>query len=332
MSQVAAASVTLKAWVLLFVSLCVASPQALARDDAFPNRPVRLVVPFGPGGPTDVMARLFAGEMAKALQQPVVIENKPGAGGNIGIEHVVRSPADGYTIVLGTAATTIINPMLSVSLPYNPLTDLVPVAQFAQVPNVLVVNPDVPAKDFAEFAAILKKKSGTLNYGSGGTGTTAHLQGEVLKAALGIDAVHVPYKGEAPAIIDLLGGSIQYTFAGMASSLQQIRAGKVRPLAIAALARSDVLPGVPTFTEVGVKGLELSAWYGLLAPKGTPPDVIRKLNDAVREAFKSATLTARLADLGAAAFDLTPQEFAQFLRAEAAKWGPVVKASGARAE
>lgn len=318
--------------IIVCIAIFTGSISQYALADIFPGKPIRLIVPFGPGGPTDVMARIFSGEMAKYLGQPVIVENKPGANGNIALDYVIRSPADGYVIVLATAATIIINPLLSTSLSYNPLVALVPVAQFTQVPNILVVSPNFPAKNFSEFIKIVKSNEKNFNYGSGGKGTTAHLQGEILKTNMGLKADHIPYKGEAPALIDLMGGQIDFVFVGMASANSQIQAGKVRPLAIASSSRSAKLNTVPTFTELGLKGLELSAWYGIMAPKGTPTDVILKLNNAVHEAFKSPDLTSRLDDLGAIPFDLTPTEFSIFLQTENSKWSPIVKQSGLKAD
>ncbi|HWI82117.1 tripartite tricarboxylate transporter substrate binding protein [Ramlibacter sp.] len=305
----------------------VAGPQAQAAG--YPDKPVKIVVAFTAGGTTDILARAVGQQLQDKLKQPFIVDNKPGAGGNLGTEFVVRSAPDGYTLIIDSVGPIAINQTLYKSLPYDPLKDLVPIVQVADVPNVLVVHPSVPAKTFEEFVAYLKANPGKLNYGSTGVGTSAHLSSYMLTQRVGAEALHVPYKG-ASALTDLLAGRLQFMFATIPSVIQHIKAGKVRALAVSSAKPSRSLPGVPTVAAKGFPGFEAGSWFGFFAPKGTPQSVIMTINKAVNEALP--TLEQQLVREGADPVGGTPEQFGKFTQAEYEKWKAVVKASGAQAE
>ena len=302
---------------------------AAGAQPAYPSKPVRVVVAFTAGGTTDILARAVTQKMSEALKQPFVIDNKPGGGGNIGTEFVVRAPADGYTLIVNSVGPMAVNQTLYKNLPYDPLTDLVPVVQIADVPNVLVVNPDVPAKTLEEFIAYAKANPNVLNYGSTGVGTSSHLSSYMLSKRIGADTLHVPYKG-ANALTDLMAGRIQFMFATIPSVISHIKAGKLRAIAVSSVKRSRSLPDVPTIEEKGFPGFAAGSWFGFFAPKGTPQPVIALLNKAVNDALPS--LEAQMIREGADPIGGTPAQFGTFTREEYEKWKLIVQASGATAE
>ncbi len=298
----------------------------------YPNKPIKIVVPFPPGGATDILARAIGNELSKAFNQSVVIENKGGGGGNPGADLVAKSAPDGYTLVMATVGTHAINMSLYAKMPYDAVKDFEPIVLVAGVPNLLVVHPSVPAKSVKELTALAKAQPGKLNVASSGNGTSIHLAAELYKQMAGVDIVHVPYKGSAPAVADLLGGQVQMMFDNLPVSLPHAKAGKLRPLAVTSLTRSSALPDVPTMDEEGYKGFDATSWFGLLAPAGTPKDIITKLNAASVKALASPEMRERLAAQGADPIGNTPEQFAAFIKGEIDKWAKIVKASGARVD
>lgn len=297
---------------------------------AWPNKPVKVVVAFSAGGTTDILARRVGQELAEKLKQPFIVENKPGAGGNTGTEIVVRSPADGYTLIVNSVGPIAVNPTLFPKLAYNPLTDLVPVVQIADVPNVLVLHPSVAAADFDSFIAHAKANPGKLNCSSTGNGTSSHLSCFTLAKRAGFEAVHVPYKG-AEALRDLLAGRVQFMFATIPSVKQHIDSGALRAVAVSSLKRSRSMPEVPTVAERGFPGFEAGSWFGFFAPKGTPAEVITTLNKAVNEIIAVPAMEAALVKEGADPVGGTPAQFGAFTQREFEKWRVVVRESGATA-
>ena len=313
----------------IIAGLALAGP-VKAQD--YPSKPIRLVVPFAAGGATDVLARLVGERLTASLGQQVVVDNRPGAGGNIGSDLVARAEPDGYTILMGAVGTHAINPSLYPKMPYDPVKDFAPVTLVASVPNVLVVNPEVPANSVQELIDLAKAKPGELNFASSGNGTSIHLSGELFKAMTGTDIVHVPYKGSGPAVTDLLGGQVQMMFDNMPSSLPHVKAGKLRALGVTSAKRSPALPEVPTIAEAGVPGYDATSWFGILAPAGTPEPVVTRLQGAIVQALGEPEMRQRMADLGAEPVGDTPAEFGQFIAAEIAKWAKVVNDAGVKLE
>lgn len=310
---------------------CVFSLALPAHAQAFPSKPMRIVVPFPPGGSTDVLARAIGLELGKALGQPVVIENVPGAGGSIGAERVSKSPADGYTILMGHIGTLAINPSLYPKLPYDPQRSFTPVAWIARVPNVLVVNASMPVRSLQELIALAKSRPGHLSYGSGGNGSAAHMTMEYLKMQTGSSFLHIPYRGTAPSVTDLLGGQVQVLFTGIPALLPHIKSGKLRALAVSSPERLALLPEVPTVAESGVpgtKGFEADQWYGLVVPADTPANVVLLLNQHANKALASEEVRARLAAEGAEATPAAPQVLAQLIATEIPRWARVIKRAG----
>jgi tripartite-type tricarboxylate transporter receptor subunit TctC len=299
-----------------------------ARALDYPTRPVHLIVGYPAGGTTDILARLVGQYLSERHGQQFIIDNRSGAGNNIGTEAVVGAAPDGYTLLLVNPANAI-NATLYEKLPFNFIRDIAPVAGIIRVPNVMEVNPAVPAKTVAEFIAYAKANPGKVNMASSGNGTSIHVSGELFKMMTGVDMLHVPYRGSAPALTDLMGGQVQVLFDNMPSSIEYIKAGKLRPLAVTTAARSDALLGVPTVAET-VPGYEASAWFGLGAPKGTPPEIVDKLNAAVNAGLADPQLKTRLADLGGSMLVGTPADFGKIIAEETEKWAKVVKFSGAR--
>nr|WP_231402993.1 tripartite tricarboxylate transporter substrate binding protein [Caenimonas aquaedulcis] len=302
---------------------------AWAQAPAYPARPVRVIVAFTAGGTTDILARAVGQKLGDKLKQTFVIDNKPGGGGNIGTELAARAAPDGYTLIVDSVGPIAVNPTLYKKLNINPLVDLVPVVQIADVPNVLVVNPNVPAKTIDEFIAYAKSKPGELNYGSTGIGTSSHLSGFMLGKRVGATFTHVPYRG-ADALNDLLAGRVQFMFATIPSVIQHIQAGKLRAIAVTSVNRSRSMPDVPTVAERGFPGFEAGSWFGFFAPKGTPETVIMTLNKAVNEVLPS--LEQQLVREGADPVGGSPEQFGAFVQKEFEKWRAVVKESGATAE
>jgi tripartite-type tricarboxylate transporter receptor subunit TctC len=315
----------------LLAAGCLALMAHPAWAQSYPNKPVKVVVAFTAGGTTDILARMVAQQLTDKLKQPFVIDNKPGAGGNLGTELVVRAPADGYTLLVNSVGPIAVNPTLYGKLPYNTLTDLVPVVQIADVPNVLVVHPSVPAQNMDELVAYAKANPGKLNYGSTGIGTSSHLSSFMLGKRVGFDATHIPYKG-ADALKDLLAGRIQFMFATIPSVMQHITAGKLRPIAVSSLKRSRSLPDVPTVVEKGFPNFEAGSWFGFFAPKGTPEAVINAVNKAVNEMLSIPAIEQQMVAQGADPAGGTPAQFGQFTQRELDKWRIIVRESGARAE
>jgi tripartite-type tricarboxylate transporter receptor subunit TctC len=299
----------------------------------YPTRPIRIVVPFPAGGTTDILARAVAQKLTEATGQTVVVDNRPGAGGNIGAELVAKSAPDGYTLLMGTVGTHAINASLYKAMPFDHVRDFAPVILVAGVPNVLVVNPAVPANSVQELIAYGRANPGKLNFASSGSGTSIHLAAELFKTTTGVQMAHIPYKGSAPALVDLMGGQVQLMFDNLPSALPQIKAGKLRALAVTSAQRSAALPDVPTVAESGLPGFEASSWFGLLAPAATPKDIIAKLNGEVAKWLATPEAREKLAAQGAiVAAGLTPDDFVRHIAAETTKWQKVVKDSGAKVD
>jgi tripartite-type tricarboxylate transporter receptor subunit TctC len=291
---------------------------------------VHLVVPYAAGGPVDVSARLVGAKLQQALGQPLIVENRPGAGGNIGADLVAKSAPDGYTLVMGAIATHAINPALYGRLPYDPLRDFRHVALIVQVPNVLVVNNDLPARSVRDFIALVKSNPGKFDFASGSTGSTGHLAGELFKQMTGTYMVHIPYKGSAPAVADLIAGRVHLMFDNLASALPNIRAGKVRALAVTTLGRSSFLPDLRTLDESGLKGFDMTTWWGLMAPAKTPEQVVERLSTETLKALDTPELKERLRAMGSEPPRVrTPQAFTAFVQKELKTYGELVKRSGA---
>ena len=315
--------------VLVTAVLAFAFP---AQADTFPSRTVKLVVPFPPGGPLDATGRAIAQKLTEAWGQSVIVENKPGAGGNIGADYVAKSAPDGYTVVMGALSTHAVNPSLYPKMPFDAQRDFAPITLVAITPNVLVVNPSLPVHSVKELIAYAKANPGKLSFGSGSIGSAGHLAGELFKVDAGVDMVHVPYKGAAPAMQGLLAGDTQLMFDNLASAMSQVKAGKLRALAVTSAERSKLVSDLPTMAEAGVPGFDISTWFGLLAPAGTPPDVIARWNEGVTKILSAPDMRERLAAQGAEAAPDTPAEFAKFIDGELVKYAKIVKASGAKVD
>ena len=310
---------------------CLIVIPIIANAEPYPSKPVRVVVAFSAGGTTDILARSVGQQLSERFKQPFIIDNKPGAGGNIGTEFVVRSPPDGYTLIVDSVGPIAVNPTLYKGLNYDPLTDLVPIVQIANVPNVLVVHPSLGVKNFDEFVAYAKANPGKLYYGSTGIGTSSHLSGFMLSNRAGVDVTHVPYKG-ADALNDLLSGRVQFMFATIPSVIQHIETGKLVALAVTSAKRSRSLPNVPTVIENGFPGFEAGSWFGFFAPKGTPQAIAAQLNGAVNDILGMPPIQNQMIREGADPAGGSAAEFAQFVRREYDKWKVIVRESGALPE
>jgi tripartite-type tricarboxylate transporter receptor subunit TctC len=313
---------------LLFLLLLTFGANA---QDAYPSKPIRLILPFPPGGGTDILGRLVAERLGARLGQPVVTDNRGGAGGNLGAEAAAHSAPDGYTLLLA-APSLAISPSLYKKLPYDPVRDLAPISLVATVPNVMITHPSVPAKTLREFIALAKTRPGELNFGSGGSGTSNHLGGELLNIVAGVKLVHIPYKGVNLAMNDVMAGNVQLVVIGIPAAAPQIKGGKLRALAVIAPQRSPALPDVPTVAEEGLADFDVTTWYGLLAPAETPRPIIARLNSELVQSMQAPDLKERLAGMGTEPLTSTPEEFGAYLNREIAKWGDVVRKAGLKAD
>ena len=320
--------------LLIVATLALTATVQLAAAQAstpFPEKPLRIVVTFTTGGAPDTLARILSEKLTAAWGQTVIVDNKPGAGGNTGADFVAKAPGDGYTIVVGTVGTHSINPALYSKMPYDAVKDFTPITLLATTPNMLVVHNDVPAKNLKDFIA-LGKKEGKMTFASSGSGTSIHVSGELFKTMTGIDMVHIPYKGRATAIPDVLGGRVTMMFDNMPSSLQLVREGKLRALGVTSSTRSPAAPEIPTIAESGLPGFDAVSWFALFAPANTPKPIIDKWQTEVRRILKLPDVAKRLADAGLDVVGGTPEELAAYQRSEITKWAKVVKDSGAKAD
>ena len=318
--------------LLLAAGVLATIAGAAYAQPAYPNKPIRLVVPFSAGGPTDVLARAIGQKLNDSLGQPVIVENRPGAGGNIASDFVAKAPPDGYTLILGTVGTHAINASLYSKLPFDTVRDFTPVALVASATIVMVVHPSVPAKTVKELLALAKSKPHQLNFASPGSGTPQHLAGELFKTVAGVEIVHVPYKGAAPALTDLLGGQVSLGFVSLPAALPYVKAEKLMALGVTASKRSAVAPEVPTIAESGLPGYEVENWYGVLAPPGTPKEIVYKLNTEIMKLLQTQDIKERLNNQGFEILQSTPEQFVAFIKLELVKWAKVVKLSGAKAD
>ncbi len=305
----------------------VASVLAPSIADAqnWPTRPVRLISPFAPGGGADITSRAVAQKLSTSLGQQVLVENRGGAGGMIGVDIATKAPADGYTIVMGTIGPIAINPSLYKKMTYDPMRDLIPVSQAANALNVLVVHPSLPAKNVKEMIAIAKTRPGQMNYGSSGPGATDHLSGELFNVLAGVKMVHVPYKGGAPAMLDLVSGNVQVVFSTVSTAIAAMDSKRVRPLAMTGSQRFELMPELPTVAEAGLKGFEVNNWYGIFLPTGTPKEIVTRLNADVVKALAAPDVKKRLLEAGIVATSSSPEGFTAYVKAEATKWAKVIK-------
>lgn len=314
---------------LLAALAFAAATTALAQ---YPSKPIKLIVPFPPAGSTDLSARAVAGKLQERLGQPIVIENKPGAGGNIGGEQAAKSPADGYTLFVGTVGTNAINASLYSKMPYDHQKDFAPVVLLSKTPNVLVVYPGLPASSVADVIRLAKAKPGELTFASSGVGTSIHMSGELFKAMAGVQMTHVPYKGSGPMLIDIMSGQVNMAFDNLSAAINHIKAGKLKALATTGTVRAPTLPDLPTVQEAGLAGYDSTSWNAIFAPAGTPKEIVERLNRELNAILSSAETKKFFADQGAEAGGGTPEQLGAFVRAETAKWAKVVKDSGARAD
>ncbi|WP_287879809.1 tripartite tricarboxylate transporter substrate binding protein [Acidovorax sp.] len=315
--------------VLASLAAGTAALPGAALAQTYPTKPISIVVPFSAGGTTDILARLVGQYLSTELGQPVVVENKAGAGGNIGGQYAAKAAADGYTLFMGTVGTHAINASLYKKMPFDPIKDFAPLTRVANVPNLLVVNPKQPFKTVPEMIAYAKANPGKINFGSPGNGASPHLSGELFKSLAKVDLTHIPYKGSAPAVTDLLGNQIAIMFDNMPSVIPHVRSGKLRAIAITTSKRSAELPDVPTIAEAGVPGYEAMSWFGMFAPAATPKPVLDKLTGALAKVLANPEVKKKIADQGGEPVNETPAQFATFIKSESAKWGKVVKESGA---
>jgi tripartite-type tricarboxylate transporter receptor subunit TctC len=314
------------------IFLAVLAPTAPGAAQNYPDRVVRIVNPYPPGGSVDVMARLLAQKLGENLGQQFIVENRSGGGGNTGSDSVAKAEPDGYTLLFTAPGPLTVNQTLYSKLTFDPAIDFAPIALFATAPIVLIVNPDVPAKNVQELIALARKEPGKINFASAGNGTTNHLSGELFKSMAKVDIVHVPYRGAGPAMNDLIGGHVQMFFDLMPVVLPQVTTGKVRALGAAGAARTSALPDVPTIAEQGVPGFDASSWYGLVAPAKTPEPVLAKLREEVAKALKTPDMVARIRELGSEPGAAFGKDFGAFMAAETKKWAEVIRASGAKAD
>ena len=317
---------------LAVASACTLAATPVALAQSYPTKSIRLICPFPPGGAVDIASRAIANELSKTIGQQVVVENKPGAGGNIGGVEAARAAPDGYTIFMTTSGINAINPALYSKMPFDPNKDLAPVSALVSLNNVLVVHPSVAAKSVTEIIAMAKAQPGKMTYASSGSGTSIHMSGEMFKHLAKVDVLHIPYKGSSPALTDMLGGQVMMMFDNIPSALPHIKSGKLRALATTGAKRDATLPDLPTIAEAGVPGYESGVWFGLLVPAGTPRDIVAKLNTEAVKGTKSPEFVKRMTDLGYNIIGSTPEQMTEMLKTEVNTWGPIVKASGAKAD
>ncbi len=323
----------MRQWVRMLTLMAM---YALVAGSAFaqtwPSKPIKYVVPFAPGGSTDILGRTISEKLSVALGQPVVVDNKPGAGGGLGADFVAKAAPDGYTIMGGTISTHAINASLYSNLPYDPVKDFVAVTLLARVPNMLVVNPDVPAKTVAELIALMKANPGKYTFASAGNGTSQHLSGELFKSMAGVEMQHIPYKGSPPALQDVVGGQVTMTFDNITTAWPLAKAGKLRALAVTTAKRSPVAPDVPTLAESGLAGFEVGSWQGVFAPAGTPPAIVKRLNAEIVKILSMPDVKEKILALGAEPVGDTSEQFTAYVKTEVVKWSDVVKKSGAKVD
>jgi tripartite-type tricarboxylate transporter receptor subunit TctC len=316
----------------LFAVVFAAVFPLAAFGQSFPNKPLRLICPFPPAGAVDIASRATAHELTRILGQPVTVENRPGAGGNLGGAEAARAAPDGYTLFMSTSGIQAINPALYAKMPFDPNKDLTSVAPLVSLNNVLVLHPSVPAKSVKEVIALAKKDPGKWTYASSGNGTSIHMSGAMFTQMTGTDILHIPYKGSGPAVTDLLGGQVHMMFDNIPSSLPHIKAGKLHALATTGAKRDPALPDLPTLAEAGVPGYESGVWFGLMVPAGTPRDIISRLNSATLQAARAPEFVKRMTDLGYNIIPGSPEDMAKMIQGEIARWTPIVKASGAKVD
>ena len=317
---------------LVALAVLAAPAAATAQAQGYPNKTIKIIVPFAVGGIADTFARVIGQKLADHWGQPVVIENKTGAGGNIGADLVAKAAPDGYTLLMSNIGTHAVNIHLMKSIPFDPVKDFVPIAHVLDAEGLMVVHPDVKAKSVGEVIALAKAQPGKLTYASGGTGTTSHLAGEMFKSAAKVDIVHVPYKGNSPAITDLVGGQTTMAFATMPTVMPMVKAGRLRALAVIGASRAAALPDVPTVAESGLPGFAVSNWIGLFAPAGTPMEIVKRVHAEVQKIMQSPEVVKRLETEGAKFVPMTAEQFADFQKAELAKWGKAIREAGIKAE
>jgi tripartite-type tricarboxylate transporter receptor subunit TctC len=322
-----------RGWAAAAVLLVAAAgAQAQAPAQAWPTKPIRIVVPVATGGIADNYSRVIGRKLTETWGQPVIVENRAGGGGNIGADVVAKAPPDGYTLLMGFIGPNAVNQFLFKSMPFDTLKDFAPIAMVSEAEGLLAVNPSVPIHSVADLLAQARANPGVLTYASGGVGTSSHLAGELFKSMAKVDLVHVPYKGNAPAVTGLIGGEVQMSFATLTTIVPHVRAGKLRGVAVIGGQRSEATPNLPTIAESGVPGFEVNNWIGLFAPAGTPPEIVRRLNAEVMKIMQSPEIAGRMAQQGERFTPNTPEDFARFIRAEVAKWEKVVRDAGLKAE
>jgi tripartite-type tricarboxylate transporter receptor subunit TctC len=313
---------------ILLLTMCVTLASGAALAQAYPSKPIRLIVPFPAGGAVDISARAIGAELSRSLGQQVVVENRPGAGGNLAAEAAARAAPDGYTLFMATSAILAVNPVLYAKVPFDPIKDFAPISVVASSDNVLVVHPSVPAQTVGELIALAKANPGKYSYASSGSGSSTHLAAEMFKMMAGVDLLHVPYKGGPPGVVDLLAGQVNMIFDLVPSALPHIRSGKIRALGVAGVQRSPLLPGVPLISESGVPGYRSSVWFGLVAPAGTPAEIVSRLSADVAKGVRQAEFRDRLTGMGYDVTSTTPEQMAELIRADIPRWAQVVKTNG----
>jgi len=315
---------------MLAAVVCLAVPAAQAQE--YPARPIRFVVPFGAGGPTDVMTRALAQKMSEALKQSVVVDNRTGAGGNIGADIVAKAPADGYTLLMGTNGPLAANLTLFGKLPYDPLKDLAPITLFTYLPNMLAVHPSVPARNVSELIALLKANPDKYSFASGGNGTSSHLSGELFKTMAGVRMTHIPYKGDGASLIDVIGGQVPIVFCSVLAGMRYLESGRLHALAVTSEKRVPAVSRIPSIAESGLPGYDLTAWYSVMVPAGTPREIVDRLNSVIVGIIRSSDLKERIESMGGIPVGSTPEEVTELIKADIPRWAKLVKESGAKVD